>query len=130
MDDEYIVNLHKEIQFDLFNWNKVSYLGEILYKSKNSMDNGDFDNWIETKLFISPKYAEFYEFVYQNRDMINQFTFKNTIPGNLPEMKKILVQANEDFEAGKLDQMQFGRFSNVSDKIIDYINWIIQDRGL
>ena len=130
MDDEYIVNLHKEIQFDLFNWRKVVYLGEILWLSRNNMNNGDFDNWIETKLFISPKYANFYEFVYQNRDMINQFTFKNTIPGNLPEMKEILVKANTDFESGKLDLDQFGRFSNVSDKIIDYINWIIVDRGL
>ena len=120
MDDEYIVNLHKEIQFDLFNWKKVAYLGEILCQCKNRMDNGDYDNWIETKLFISPK----------NRDMINKFSFKNTIPGNLPEMKEILVQANADFESGKLDELQFVRFSNVSDKIIDYINWIIQDRGL
>jgi len=130
MDDEYIVNLHKEIQFDLFNWRKVVYLGEILCQSRNNMNNGDFDNWIETKLFISPKYANFYEFVYQNRVMINQFTFKNTIPGNLPEMKDILVKANTDFESSKLDYDQFGRFSNVSDKIIDYINWIIADRGL
>ena len=52
MDDEYIVNLHKEIQFDLFNWRKVVYLGEILWLSRNNMNNGDFDNWIETKLFI------------------------------------------------------------------------------
>lgn len=130
MDDEYIVNLHKEIQFDLFNWRKVVYLGEILIQNRNNMNNGDFDNWIETKLFISPKYANFYEFVYQNRDMINQFTFKNKIPGNLPEMKEILVKANMDFESGRLDLDQFGRFSNVSDKIIDYINWIIEDRGL
>ena len=130
MDDEYIVNLHKEIQFDLFNWTKVAYLGEILYKSRSSMDNGDYDNWIETKLFISPKYANFYEYVYQNRDMVTQFSFKNTIPGNLPEMKQILLQVNEDFKHGKIDQEQFGRFSNVSDKIIDYINWIIEDRGL
>ena len=130
MDDEYLVNLHKEIQSDLFNWKKVTYLGEILYQNRHSMDNGDFDNWIETKLFISPKYADFYEFVYQNKDMIDQFTFKNTIPGNLPEMKAILVQANMDFDSGKIDQTQFGRFSNLSDKIIDYINWIIEDRGL
>lgn len=130
MDDEYIVNLHKEVQFDLFNWHKVAYLGEILYKSRTSMDNGAYDNWIETKLFISPKYADFYEFVYQNRDMISQFTFKNKIPGNLPEMREILVKASEDFESGKLDKLQFVRLSNLSDRIIDYINWIIQDRGL
>jgi hypothetical protein len=130
MDDEYIVNLHKEVQFDLFNWKKVAYLGEILHKSKTRMDNGEYENWIETKVFITPKYADFYEFVYQNRDMINQFTFKNTIPGNLPEMREILVKAGADFESGKLDKLQFVRLSNVSDRIIDYINWIIQDRGL
>jgi hypothetical protein len=130
MDDEYIVNLHKEIQFDLFNWNKIAYLGEILHKYRSNMENGDYDNWIETKLFISPKYANFYEFIYQNRNMVNQFTFKNTIPGNLPEMKQILMQANEDFKRGKIDQVKFGQLSNVSDKIIDYINWIIEDRGL
>ena len=60
MDDEYIVNLHKEIQFDLFNWQKVVYLGEILHQSRTRMNNGDFDNWIETKLFISPKYANYH----------------------------------------------------------------------
>lgn len=130
MDDEYIVNLHKEIQVDLFNWKKVAYLGEILYKGRHSMDNGDFDNWIETKLFISPKYADFYEYVYQNQQMVDQFTFKNTIPGNLPELQDILIHAKEDFESGKLDQLQLNRISSVSGKIIDYINWIIEDRGL
>jgi hypothetical protein len=130
MDDEYIVNLHKEIQVDLFNWKKVAYLGEILYKNRHSMDNGDYDNWVETKLFISPKYADFYEYVYQNRDMINQFKFKNTIPGNLPELQNILIRAKADFESGRLDQLQLNTISSVSGKIIDYINWIIEDRGL
>ena len=130
MDDEYIVNLHKEIQVDLFNWKKVAYLGEILAKSKRSMDNGEFDNWIETKLFISPKFADFYEFIYKNREMIDQFTFKNTIPGNLPELREIMVHANEDYQCGKLDQLQLNRISSVSGKIVDYINWIIEDRGL
>ena len=130
MDDEYIVNLHKEVQFDLFNWSKVAYLGEILSKCRNSMDNGTYDNWIETKLFISPKFANFYEYIYQNKQIVDQFTFKNTIPGNLPELKDKLIQANQDFQTGKLDQMQFTKLTNISDKIIDYINWIIEDRGL
>ena len=130
MDDEYIVNLHKEVQFDLFNWNKVAYLGEILSNNRSSMDNDKYDNWIETKLFISPKFANFYEYVYQNRQMVEQFTFKNTIPGNLPELKDILVHANEDFQSGKLNQLQLNKISSVSGKIIDYINWIIEDRGL
>jgi hypothetical protein len=130
VDDEYIVNLHKDIQFDLFNWEKVAYLGEILYKCKNGMDNGEYDNWIETKLFISPKFADFYEYVYQNKVLVDQFRFKNNIPGNLPELKEILMHAKEDFQSGKLDQLQLSRISSISGKIIDYINWIIEDRGL
>ena len=130
MDDEYLVNLHKEIQIDLFNWNKVADLGEILFKCKNNMDDGEYDNWIETKLFISPKFADFYEFIYKNREIVDQFSFKNTIPGNLPELKEILVHANEDYQSGKLDQLQLTRISSVSGKIVDYINWIIEDRGL
>ncbi len=94
------------------------------------MDNGEYDNWIETRLFISPKFATFYEYIYQNKQIVDQFTFKNTIPGNLPELKDKLIQANQDFQTGKLDQMQFTKLTNVSDKIIDYINWIIEDRGL
>lgn len=130
MDDEYLVNLHKEVQYDLFNWDKVAYLGEILSKCKNSMDNGEYDNWIETKLFISPKFADFYEYIYKNKDLINQFRFKNTIPGNLPEIKEILIHADENFKSGKLEQSQLNRIFGVSEKIIDYINWIIEDRGL
>jgi hypothetical protein len=130
VDDEYIVNLHKEVQLDLFNWNKVAYLGDILSNNRSSMDNSKYDNWIETKLFISPKFANFYEYVYQNRQMVEQFTFKNTIPGNLPELKDILVHANEDFQSGKINQLQLNKISSVSGKIIDYINWIIEDRGL
>lgn len=130
MDDEYIVNLHKEIQFDLFNWNKVAYLGEILISSRNKMDNGEYENWIETKLFISPKFATFYEFIYQNKQTVDQFILKKTIQGNLLAIKEILIQANEDHQSGKLDQLQFNRISFISGKIIDYINWIIEDRGL
>jgi len=130
MDDEYIVNLHKEIQFDLFNWKKVAYLGKILSKCRNNMDNGTYDNWIETKLFISPKFADFYEYIYKNRGMLDQFRFRNSIPGNLPELQDILIHAKEEFQSGKLDKLQMTKISNVSGKIVDYINWIIEDRGL
>ena len=68
--------------------------------------------------------------IYKNREMTDQFRFKNTIPGNLPELKEILIHANEEFQSGKLDQLQFTRISSVSSKIVDYINWIIEDRGL
>jgi hypothetical protein len=94
------------------------------------MDNGEYDNWIETRLFIAPKFATFYEYVYQNKRIVDQFSFRNTIPGNLPEIKEILIQANNDFNSGKLDQSQLKRISSISGKIIDYINWIIEDRGL
>ena len=130
MDDEYIINLHKEIQVDIFNWKKVAYIGEILYKNRNNMENGDYDNWVETRLFISPKYADFYEYIYQNKQMVEQFTFKNSIPGNLSKLKEILVHANEDYKTGNLDQSQLNKISSVSGKIVEYINWIIEDRGL
>jgi hypothetical protein len=62
--------------------------------------------------------------------MVEKFAFKNTIPGNLQELKDVLVHANEDFQSGKINQLQLNKISSVSGKIIDYINWIIEDRGL
>ncbi len=94
-EDELIISLHKEIEHDLFNWDKVAQIGEILSVSKNHMDEGEYDNWIETKLFISPKFVGFYMYIYENIAVAKQFKFKHNIPDNLLELREILLKSNE-----------------------------------
>ncbi len=130
MDDELLINLHKDIQNDLFNWEKISYFGKILWESEEKLNVGDFDNWIETSLFISPKFAHFYTFIYKHKNLANQFIFKKDIPKNLLELREILIRAKENFKSGKLKKSELNMLSSISNKIIDYISWIMEDRGI
>jgi hypothetical protein len=129
-EDELIIILHKEIEYDLFNWDKVAQIGEILSASKTDMDEGEYDNWIETKLFIAPKFAAFYTYIYQNKELTRQFKFKHKIPDNLIELREILLKSNKDFKAGNIKKSEMDQLTKVSQKIMDYITWIIEDRGL
>ncbi len=129
-EDELIISLHKEIEYDLFNWDKVAQIGEILYLSKDQMDEGEYDNWIETKLFIAPKFAAFYMYIYQKKQLARQFKFKHNIPDNLIELREILLKSNKDFKSGKIKNSELNQLTKVSQKIMDYITWIIEDRGL
>lgn len=129
-EDELIISLHKEIEYDLFNWDKVAQIGEILSTSKNHMDEGEYDNWIETKLFIAPKFAAFYMFIYMNKDIAGKFKFKHNIPENLKELREILLKSEKDFKSGIIKNSERDQLTRVSRKIMDYITWIIEDRGL
>jgi hypothetical protein len=129
-EDELIISLHKEIEHDLFNWDKVAQIGEILSASKNQMDEGEYDNWVETKLFIAPKFVAFYIYIYQNKELTRQFKFKHKIPDNLIEIREILLKSNKDFKAGNIKKSEMDQLTKVSRKIMDYVTWIMEDRGL
>jgi hypothetical protein len=129
-EDELIISLHKEIEYDLFNWNKVALIGEILSASKNKMDEGEYENWIETTLFIAPKFVGFYMYIYKNITVARKFKFKHNIPDNLIELREILLKSSKDYKSGKIKISELNHLTSVSRKIMDYITWIMEDRGL